>query len=492
MDFSPSDMYTLFRPSKCERRVYLRSHGEPEGEASEFDKLIEELGRRHEANHLATFAEYEDLRNGTFEDRYTKTLRAIQSGKEVIYQGVFQTSIPGKGDLIIGIPDFIIKEGNGYKIRDCKLSRHVGDGRHEEIALQLELYGWLFEQNVHKPPVALEVYLGDESIAQLSYTGGEAALQVIEQIRILSQAVKEPYSPVGWSKCASCGFRDRCWKIAEDAHDVALVYELDQGAAIALKELGVISLDELLTRFDKKTLAELKKHRGKQMVRVGVAAERILLQAEALKTGKERLLAPLNLPTTENMVMFDLEGLPPQFDELDKVYLWGMQVYGTRPGKFKPALATFGEEGDREGWENFLGNSEAIFGEYGDIPFIHWHHYETTKVKSYINRYGDRGEIGARVLQNCVDLLRITREALVLPEYSYSLKVVEKRTGFKRTMTDYGGDWSIVQYIRAVETQDESLRRQIMSDILKYNEEDLKATWAVLKWLRGFAPPSDA
>ena len=88
------------------------------------------------------------------------------------------------------------------------------------------------------------------------------------------------------------------------------------------------------------------------------------------------------------------------------------------------------------------------------------------------------------MLDNCVDLLKITRDALVLPEYSYSLKVVEKRAGFKRTMTDFGGDWSIVQYIRAIETNDMNLRNETMSQILKYNEEDLKATWAVLLWLR--------
>ena len=51
-------------------------------------------------------------------------------------------------------------------------------------------------------------------------------------------------------------------------------------------------------------------------------------------------------------------------------------------------------------------------------------------------------------------------------------------------MTEFGGDWSIVQYIRAVETEDENLRQEIMDEILKYNEEDLKATWAVLQWLR--------
>lgn len=484
MTLSASDIYSLYRPSKCERRVVLRAHEKHEADPSEFDKLLEELGRRHEENHLATFSKYLDLNDGSLPTRISKTLKAIENGVEIIYQGVLQASLPGTGNTVLGIPDFLIKEGKGYKIRDCKLSRHVGDGHHEEVVIQLELYGWLYEQNLNKPPTALEVYLGDESTVQLPYNGGKAALDTISQIRELSQQFDEPYSPVGWSKCASCGFRSRCWKIAEEMNDVALVYELDQGTAIALKQQGVTSIQDLLKRFSTNSLAELKKPRGKQMVRVGVVAERILLQAEALKSKKENLIAPLNLPTAENMVMFDLEGLPPQFDELDKAYLWGTQVYGKRPGKFIAALAGFGAEGDREGWEQFLKNSKTIFNDYGDIPFIHWHHYETTKVKSYVDRYGDRDGIAQRVLDHCVDLLRITRDALVLPEYSYSLKVVEKRAGFERTMTDYGGDWSIVQYIRAIETKDVTLKNQIMDQIMRYNEEDLSATWAVLQWLK--------
>jgi predicted RecB family nuclease len=60
-----------------------------------------------------------------------------------------------------------------------------------------------------------------------------------------------------------------------------------------------------------------------------------------------------------------------------------------------------------------LENSARIFQKYGDIPFIHWHHYETTKVKSYMDRYGDQKGIAQRVLKNCVDLLIITRDSLV-------------------------------------------------------------------------------
>jgi predicted RecB family nuclease len=40
----------------------------------------------------------------------------------------------------------------------------------------------------------------------------------------------------------------------------------------------------------------------------------------------------------------------------------------------------------------------------------------------------------------------------------------------------------MAQYIKAVETEDEDLRRETMDRIKLYNREDLEATWAVMEW----------
>jgi predicted RecB family nuclease len=42
-------------------------------------------------------------------------------------------------------------------------------------------------------------------------------------------------------------------------------------------------------------------------------------------------------------------------------------------------------------------------------------------------------------------------------------------------------------FIEVTETSDEVKRKELMDKILKYNEEDLGATWAVFEWLRGKA-----
>jgi predicted RecB family nuclease len=80
--------------------------------------------------------------------------------------------------------------------------------------------------------------------------------------------------------------------------------------------------------------------------------------------------------------------------------------------------------------------------------------------------------------------LPITQGSIALPLPSYSLKVVEKYVGYKRTLDEVAGDWAMAKYIEAVETEDPDVRNGLMAQILDYNREDLEATWAVLKWLK--------
>jgi predicted RecB family nuclease len=225
------------------------------------------------------------------------------------------------------------------------------------------------------------------------------------------------------------------------------------------------------------------------MRKVGKRAASILLMAKAMAENKEFLIQRPSIPEHPNYVMFDLEGLPPQLDELEKIYLWGMQVFGENPSDFLPAVAGFGEDGDREGWNIFLENAKNVFNQFGDLPFIHWHHYERVKIDLYLERYGDQNGIAERVKKNLLDLLPITQCSVALPLPSYSLKVVEKYVGYKRTLDEVAGDWAMAKYIEAVETQDLDLRNNIMSQILDYNREDLEATWAVLKWLMKIKMP---
>src|SRR6266496_23066 len=490
MQLTASDIFTLYRPTPCPLRVYLHQQRIPAAELSEFEKILQTLGQRHEHSHLATLGAYEDLNAVPPDQRPDRTASAIRNRVAVIYQGEFarEANLAGVPVTIIGRPDFLILDGNGYLIRDSKLSRQVDEKHHTEVSLQLQLYGWLFEQTVGTPAKLLQVHTGKGDIVDVPYDGGVAVLAELTRILALKRLRAEPYEPLGWTKCSGgCGYNDRCWQQAQARQDVSLVMEVDQGLARALNTTGVTSAQQLLDTFDGQRLSAFKRPWGKGEQKVGKKAEKVLMFAEVLCSGKERILGPVFIPVRDNYVMFDLEGMPPHLDELDAIYLWGMQVYGKRPSAFIGVTAGFGTDGDREGWLAFLDAAKKLFDDFGDIPFVHWHHYEKTHIDQYIERYGDPDGIAARVLNNLLDLLPITKNAIALPLPSYSLKVVEEYVGFKRTQDEYGGTWAMAQFILATETENESERSLLMSDILKYNGEDLAATWAVFEWLRNKA-----
>jgi predicted RecB family nuclease len=289
---------------------------------------------------------------------------------------------------------------------------------------------------------------------------------------------------VGTSKCDGCAFEERCWKQAREKNDISLVMEIDQSLARALFESGTKTPAELLGRYDTTTLGEFKRPWGSKMQKVGARAERILISAQVLETNKEKVLSPPVLPASYNYVIFDLEGMPPYLDELDNIFMWGLQVFGDKPGEYLASCTDFGQEGDRKAWIQFLENARAILDEYGDIPFVHWSPYEKTYLKKYIERHGDPDGIGARVMKNLLDLFPITKEALALPLPSYGLKSVERYIGFERKQQEQNGAWSMAKFIEATEMEDTVQRKEVMDEILRYNQEDLEATWAVMEWLR--------
>ncbi len=486
MKFTATDPYLLHRPQTCERRVYLHQAGQPAAPPGPYEQVLLRLGERYEAAQLANFPGFLNLAAVPAPNRARETLQAVQAGHPVLYHPWLggEVSLEGMACEIHGEPDFMLATPAGYAIRDVKLSRRPSAECTPEIDLQLQIYGWLYERNFGHPPARLEILDGTGEIHPFDYAGEARVLDALTDLLRIRTATEEPYSPVGWSKCRPCAFRDHCWSRAEHGRDVARVLGVDQDLAKSLRSAGIQTVEQFLGRFTPETLADFRKRTKAGTRRVGRDAAGILRMARALASGREELLRAPELPSGPNFVMFDLEGLPPQFDELQKIYLWGLQVRGERPGPYEAAVAGFGPDGDRQGWEDFLSRAAATFAAYGDLPFLHWANYEKTHLKMYIRRYGDPQDVAQRVLDNLCDLLEVTQRALALPLPSYGLKVVERYIGFERSQENFGGEWSMAKYIEAVETEDESARARVMDEIFTYNQEDLDATWAVFEWLR--------
>ncbi|UCD71427.1 MAG: TM0106 family RecB-like putative nuclease [Syntrophobacterales bacterium] len=489
MSLTASDIYAYYQPAECARRVYLRYRGEPEAEPGPYEQILLRLGERHERAHLASLGEVEDMSSLDFDKAVRKTKDLIRKGAPVIYQPAFrvETILGSARASIGGVPDFIIRKGNSYLIRDCKISRRINEVDHPEIAHQLILYGWLYEQTTGGKIAGLEVVCGTGEIVAIPYDGGVGVLDTLFRINRIQQQSEEPYNPVGWSRCQPCGFFQRCWGKAEDSQDLTLVPEVDKGLVSILHRSGIRTIRQL-AELDGAYLSEINRPWGGREQRVGRKAEIIIKQALALAKNRELIIGKLDLPPARNFAIFDIEGLPPQLDEMDKVYLWGLQVYGERPGDYLSAVSRFGQDGDRQGWFEFLRNCLKLFTAYGDLPLVHWSAYERGRVKAYIERHGDPEGIGERVIHNLLDLLKVAKKAIILPDYSYSLKRIERQAGYRRTLPEGSGEWAMAKYIEATEMENPHERQEIMNEILKYNREDLEATWAVLQWLRAKVP----
>jgi predicted RecB family nuclease len=483
---SGKDLAYHLRPSPCDLRVYLREHGAPVAPPSPFDDMISRLGRRHEVVELTRLQPVVNLSDGPLDERARQTRSEVANRAEVIYQGVLKIDsvVAGLPATLVAIPDFLVRGTSGYAIRDSRLAAGVAQEPHQEVVLRLQLAGHLFRETLGQEPTGLEVATGRGVVVNVDDDAGVRALERLAHLARLKRLKAPPYEAVGWSKCHACAFVRSCWREAVDRGDVACLPVVDESLARTLHGQGVDTVAMLLETFDRDALAALGGSSPAGSEALGnEAADAVLRAARALQSGHDDLFALPDLPLSDNYVAFDSEGLPPQYDELDRVYVWGIRVFGTLPSPYTAAMATGDPDGDYIGWFGFLTEVAALFGYYGDLPFVHWGDDERLAVERYIERHGDPDGVAARVLTNLIDLEELVRSSVALPLPSNDLRAVSRYAGAQRELDQYGRDWSLAKYMEVVETGDEFQRSGLVGQVQTNSREDLEATYVVLRWL---------
>ncbi len=481
-------LYHLHQPQgRCERRVFLASRfPELASPPSEFDRMLRAKGREHEeaqAQKLAPFKKprypYGDLRAGA---EATRALVKDRAG--VIYQGVLLWEEEG----LAGIPDFLIRDGDIYAIRDAKLVQNL-DG-HPEVALQLGAYGLLLEKGLGLRPSKLEVALGTGEIRAVEPSCVEASVSALARVRRILEFRREPDAPVSWSRCSECAFFGHCWKQALRQRDPGVVPRIDKGMRKALRSAGLRKYDEIL-RMDADELAALERPWGKRLQRVGAGlARKVVRQVRVLCSGKHEVFGKASFPPSVAKVYFDIESDPYDSEVGTRAYLWGLLV--DVPGRYReyrPVVAPGESSGDRTGWQMFLEECRRIFDEFGDLCFIHYSAYEKTLVEQYVKRYGE-DRVSAKLLGSLWDMKAKAVDRFVcLPVHSYGLKAIEKCAGFKRTLEERDARWSIGRYYAYTHAAEQKERDRILEEIVSYNKDDCLAMAHCLEWLASLAAP---
>ncbi len=475
---SASDFHTYYQPHECRRRVWLEAKcPELRAELTEFEQILLEKGRAHEQEHLATLGAYvsPEYPSGDLQAGMQATSALVATGAPVIYQGVL---ISADGD-ISGKPDFLIREANAYVIRDAKLALSMD--RHAEIAAQISLYAHLAEA-VGMSVARGEVVLGDGSLHTIELVDPG---KLVDEIAAMKALGEEPDEAVGWSKCDTCGFFGHCWKQAVDAHDPAVVPDIGQSMRNVLRQKGVERYDDLPS-IPATQLAEMKMARGDGERRIGEkTAEKAIRQTKVLMSGQLEVVAQPEALPPGPVAYFDVESNPWDVGMETMVYLWGILLdrgNGSEP-EYWGEIAESGPDGDRDAWFAFLGKSRDLIAELGEVPFVHYSHYEQTQMKAYVQRWGDPNGVAGQVLGLLWDMQKKAVSGhLCLPVHSYGLKQVEKCAGFPRSQAEYGSLWSVGRYNAYLVSSDPAEQSSIRNELLSYNREDCLAMRHVQGW----------
>ena len=183
-------------------------------------------------------------------------------------------------------------------------------------------------------------------------------------------------------------------------------------------------------------------------------------------------------PEVKHEVYFDIESDPTR----DIDYLLGMVVKDTSKNsepEYKYFLAK-NKEDESEMWKKFLDFLVTL----EDFVIYHYAFYERQVFDRLVLRYGAPTTLVNKFKENTIDLHLKVVESVVLPLYFYSLKDVAKYFGYNWNAPDAGGAESVVWFSEWLDKGDS----EILKKILKYNEDDVRATLLIKEWLSQHKP----
>ncbi|MBB5166142.1 TM0106 family RecB-like putative nuclease [Mycobacterium sp. AZCC_0083] len=411
---------------------------------------------------------------------FDQTMRAVERRAPVIYQAAM---FDGR---FAGFADFLVLDGDRYRLRDTKLARSVK----VEALLQLAAYADTLAR--HGVPVAdeVELVLGDGVVASYRvdellpvYLPRRAALQRLLDGHLAGGAA------VSWDdqqvracfRCPECDVRVR------EHDDLLLVAGMRVSQRARLIDAGVSTLHDLaghvgpVPELSARTVKTLTAQARLQVAdRVDGKPPYEVLDAQPLMV----------LPdANKGDLFFDFEGDPlwtVDGREWGLEYLWGVL---TTTDEFTPYWA-HDRASERQALVDFLAMVRKRRKRYPDMHVYHYAAYEKSTLLRLAGRYGVGEHDVDEMLRNgvLVDLYPLVRKSIQVGTESYSIKYLEPlymgnelRSGEVTTATD-----SITQYARFCELRDAGSADDaaiVLKEIEDYNRYDCRSTRRLRDWL---------
>jgi predicted RecB family nuclease len=448
------------------------------------------LGDEHEQRHLDELRELaEDNVAVIGRPKYTvdgltaaagATMRAVERRAPVIYQAAM---FDGR---FVGFADFLVLDGDHYRLRDTKLARSVK----VEALLQLAAYAdTLARAGV---PVAddVELVLGDGATAGYRvdellpvYLSRRTGLQ-----RLLDDHLASGVAVTWENEDVRACFRCPECEIQVRAHDDLLLV-----AGMRVSQRARL-IDASIT-----TVAELAAHTGPVPELAGRTVTALTAQARLQLTpkvnGKPAYQVidaqPLMVLPDANKgdLFFDFEGDPlwtVNGREWGLEYLWGVL---TVSDEFHPFWA-HDRASERKALTDFLAMVRKRLKRYPGMHIYHYAAYEKSTLLRLAGRYGVGENDVDDLLRDgiLVDLYPLVRKSIRVGTENYSIKSLEPlymgnelRDGEVTTAAD-----SITQYARYCALRDEDRPDEaaaVLKEIEDYNVYDCRSTRRLRDWM---------
>ncbi len=399
--------------------------------------------------------QYRDL-----EEAYLATLELMKQGKN-IYHGVLMTEDwVGMPDLLEARPGHSSLGDFQYVAYDVQRNLELKD----EHKFPLVFYSLILEKIQGVRPA--EAFVIDPQGHERSFLVGDFITQFhttrqdIE--RILAGDKPAPFLK---SSCKRTPWYSLCLEGTEGCNDVSLIYRLSQSDQRRLYGIGIHTVAELAAADGDDLRGKLEDWQYDKIVR-------FQNQARVLMSGEPMIIRKGTFPEVATEIYFDIESDPTR----DVDYLLGMLIRDTASGAvtYEKLIAEKPED-ESVVWGKFL---DKLAG-WENFAIYHYAFYEKMVFDRLALRHGVPQLLAQKFHEHSVDLHQKTIDSVVLPLYFYTLKDVAKYLGYAWSDSEAGGAESVVWYDTWLRSGD----RASLDRIVKYNEDDVRATMLLRDWL---------
>ncbi|MGH3674528.1 MAG: TM0106 family RecB-like putative nuclease [Mycobacterium sp.] len=408
------------------------------------------------------------------------TLRAVERRAPVIYQAAM---FDGR---FVGFADFLLFDGERYRLRDTKLARSVK----VEVLLQLAAYADTLMRAGVPVSAEVELVLGDNATAGYRvdellpvYLPRRAELERLLDGHLAGGA------PVTWEDehIRACFRCPECTIQVREHDDPLLVAGMRVSQRARLIEAGITTMTDLAGHDG--PVPELPART------VGALTAQARLQIAPRVDGRPPFEVTDTQPLTllpdpdKGDLFFDFEGDPlwtADGHDWGLEYLWGVLDVG---GAFGPLWA-HDRENERQALVAFLKMVRKRRRRFPNMHIYHYAAYEKTALLKLAGRYGVGEDEVDDLLRSgvLVDLFPLVRKCIRVGTENYSLKSLEPlymgselRTG---EVTTAAG--SITAYARYCDLRADGRGEEAavaLKEIEEYNRYDCRSTHKLRDWL---------